>query len=339
MRLDGLAPASVGYYQSSEQWRVEGQVGQYFYTFQHLRRISAGLRDAMLAAGYVDPWTIHAASDDLITGSPIALGRSQTLGQPQIQAIPVPGHPRYFVRNIGGSVAEPPHQQMEFSVMNGAELRDESYYEWLPGDLRDRLAALLENEGLNPDSFRYRPYASRLLPLWRAEMALSNQKWSDSGDYSSLFGALGSWTENPGDGCSSSVLCDGAFSIFPISKDTVFYDPALYEMPSVNYLVTRSQADGSVDGFRLTHYGEVIAPATPDPVAGSMIFAWTDAAGVAAGYQSASYRLDSAASRLRIAWGPAAATADGAAATIPPVPTNGDACDGELLTCHSHSEP
>jgi hypothetical protein len=293
----------------------------------------------MLAAGYVDPWTIHAASDNLITGSPVALGRSQTLGQPQIQAIPVPGHPRYFVRNIGGSSAEPPHQQMEFSVMNGAELRDESYYEWLPGELRDRLADLLENEGLNPNSFRYRPYISRLAPLWRAEMALSNQKWSDSSDYSSLFAALGSWFENPGDGCSSAVLCDGSFAIFPISKDTAFYDPGRYETPAVNYLVTRSQADGSADGYRLSHYGEVIEPATPAPVAGSMILKWTDAAGAAAGYQSASYRLDSSASRLRVAWGPATATAAAAAATSPPIPTDDDACDGELLTCHNHSEP
>jgi hypothetical protein len=339
VRLDGIAPAYVGYYQSSEQWRVEGSVGQYFYTFQHLRQISAGLRDAMLAAGYVDPWTVHAASGNLITGSPVVLGRSQTLGQPQIQAIPVPGHPGYFVRNTGGSAAQPPHQQMEFSVMNGGELRDESYYEWLPGDLRDRLAELLENEGLNPEAFRYRFNIGRLEPLWRAEMALSNQKWSDSNDYSSLFTALGSWLESTGDGCSTAILCDGSFSIFPISKDTAFYDPGLYETPSVDYLVTRGLADGSVDGYRLTHYGEVIAPATPDPVAGSMIFAWTDASGVAAGYQSASYRLDSPASRLRIRWGPTVATAAAAAAAIPPIPANGDACDGELLTCHNHSGP
>jgi hypothetical protein len=170
-------------------------------------------------------------------------------------------------------------------------------------------------------------------------MALSNQKWSDSNDYSSLFTALGSWLETTGDGCSTAVLCDGSFSIFPISKDTAFYDPGLYETPSVNYLVTRGRADGSVDGYRLTHFGEVIAPATPDPVAGSMIFAWTDASGVAAGYQSASYRLDSSASRLRIAWGPTAATAGEAAAAIPPIPANDDACDGELLTCHNHSGP
>lgn len=339
VRLDGLAPAYIGYYQSSEQWRVEGQIGQYSYTFQHLRRISAGLRNAMLAAGYVDPWTIHARSDNLITGSPVVLGRSQTIGQPQIQAIPVPGHPRYFMRSIGGSAPEPPHQQMEFSVMNGGELRDESFYEWLPGDLRDRLAELLENEGLNPFSFRYRPYLGRFEPLWRAEMALSNQRWSDSGDYSSLFASLGSWLENTGAGCSTAVLCDGSFAIFPISKGTVFYDPGRYESPSVNYLVTRGLADGSVDGYRLTHFGEVIAPPAPDPVAGTMIIAWTDADGAAAGYQSASYRLDSSASRLRIAWGPTAATADGAAGTIPPIPTNDDACDGELLTCHNHSEP
>jgi hypothetical protein len=333
--LKNLAPASVGYYQSNEHWVVAGRVGPYFYGFQHLRQISAGLRDAMLAAGYADPSTIHTPSDNLITGSPVMLDRSHTIGQPQIQAVQVDHHPGYYMRNNAGAAAQPPHQQMEFQVMNGGELRDESYYEWLPRHLRDRLAALLQNEGLNPESFRYRSHIGRLDALWRAEMALSNQKWSDSTDYSSLLAALGSWPENPGDGCSTGVRCDSSFSIFPISKHTAFYDPTLYEAPAVNYLVTRGQADGSLDGYRLTHFGEVLESATPDPVAGSMVLKWTNAAGAAAGYQSVSYRLDSSASRLRIAWGPTVATRAEAAAATPPIPTNDDACDGELLTCHS----
>jgi hypothetical protein len=328
--LERLEPAGV-YYGTDEHWRVRGRVAYYSYDFVHLREISADLRDAMIAAGYVDPWTVHAPSDNLITGEPVVLASSETIARPQTVAEPVPGHPGYYAGKFG--VPESPWQQMEFFTFNEDTSRQESWYTWVASSLETQLAALLETEGLDPDSFRYhQPFLTER--RWKAEMALSNQEAMRRDDYSTLHSALGGWWENTALACDgTTALCDELFSMFPIRKDTAFYDAALYHSPDVSYLAIHAWSDE----IPPTRYGEVISPSDPDPEAGSLVILWRDFDGTELGYEGVSYRLDSAARILRIAWGGLAAVEG--AVVIPPVPDNADICDGSGLTCHNHDRP
>ncbi len=318
------------YYGSNEYWRVEANVGQYHYGFIHLRDISNDLRNAMIAAGYTDPWTVHTASNDLITGGPVTLGKGQTIARPQTVAVPVPGHPGYYTGKW--TTPETPWQQIEFFTYNNDTRREESFYTWLAPSLEDQLAAIFQAQGLSPTAFRFNQgFLTGTEWMWKGEMALSNQTWSDRDDYSGLFSALGAWWETMGGPCDGiSNQCDEMFSIFPIRKDTVFYDPGLYHHPDVSYLAGWRIRGG----VQPTRYGEVIAPAEPDPINGTLIIRWTLQSGALIGYQGASYRLDTTGRILRIAWGNVVSTET--EVIIPPIPTNTDVCTGTTLTCHDH---
>jgi hypothetical protein len=328
--LERLDPPGV-YFGTNEHWRVRGSTSHYGYDFVHLREISAGLRDAMIAAGYTDPWTVHAPSANLIAGPGVALSAGATIAKPQTLADPVPGHPGFFTGKFG--YPETPWQQLEFFTRNGSTGRDESYYRWLAPGLEAQLAALLEAEGLNPVSFRYhQPFLVGVERGWRAEMALSNQPWMDRDDYSTVSSALGGWWESTGGPCDGmSVLCDELFSIFPIRKDTVFYDAALYHSADVSNLAIHVSA-GVPERF-----GEVVTPAAPDPIAGTLVIKWRNFGGMLLGYQGLAYRVDTPGRRLRVSWGPTVA-AEGFV-VVPPIPANTDVCDGTTLTCHDHDRP
>ena len=325
VRLESLAPPGF-YYGTQEHWTIRASVGPYLYGFVHIREISSELRDLMMAAGYTDPWTVHAPSDNLVTGDAIVLNKGDPIASPQTVAAELPGHPGYY--GGGGPIPESPWQQIEFFTYNGAAGREESFYTWLPTALEVQLADMLEASGLNPGVFRYnQPFLTE--SRWKAEMALSNVDWMDREDYSSLFSALGGWWENPGGGgCPVPAFCDELFSIYPIAKDTAFYDPGLYHTPDVAYLTI------SRDNLGIERFGEVISPVEPDPVSGSMVIRWEDFGGGFYGFQGISYRLNPADRRLKIAWGPVEALEG---AVIPPlVPLDADPCDGVTTTCHNH---
>lgn len=328
--LERIEPIGV-YYGTDEHWRVRGRVAYYSYDFGHLREISGDLRDAMIAAGYVDPWTVHAPSGNLITGEPVVLAAGDTIARPQTVAEVVPLHPGFYRGKFG--VPESPWQQMEFFTSNSESDRSESFYTWLAPGLEASLAAVLEAEALDPVSFRY--HQTFLVERrWRAEMALSNQDWMDRDDYSTLFTALGGWWENtPGPCDGMSEDCDGLFSIFPIRKDTAFYSAAFYESSDVSYLAIFQDPDEVPS----TRYGEVVTPAVPDPSAGTLIVKWRNFSGTELGYQGLGYRLDTDGGTLRIAWGTMAPSE--AAVVLPSVPANTDVCDGTTLTCHNHDRP
>jgi hypothetical protein len=330
VRLERLDPAGV-YFGTDEHWRVRGHVAYYSYDFVHLREISSDLRDAMLVAGYDDPWAEDLPTDNLITGAPVVLGAGDTIARPQTVAEAVPGHPGFYRGKFG--VPESPSQQMEFFTSNRNSGFQESFYTWLAPDLEDALAAALETEGLNPLSFRYhQPFLTER--RWRAEMALSNRDRMSLDDYASVFSALGGWWENTAAACDGMVaICDQLFSIFPIRKDTAFYDAALYETAAVSYLAIHAYSDDNPP----TQYGEVVDPAEPDPIADSLIVKWRDFGGTVTGYQGVAYRLDVPGRTLRIAWGAIAAT-EGAVVS-PAIPENTDLCDGASVTCHNHDRP
>lgn len=315
------------YYGSNESWRVEANVGQYRYGFGHLRDISSNLRDAMIAAGYTDPWSVHTASSNLITGEPVTIAKGQTLARPQTVAIPVPGHPGYFTGKW--TTPETPWQQIEFFTYNNDARREESFYTWLAPSLENQLAAIFQAQGLNPAVFRFnQPFLSGTERIWKAEMALSNQAWMDRDDYSGLFSALGGWWETMGGPCDGiSHQCDSMFSIFPIRKDTVFYNPGLYHHPDVSYLAGWRQGSN-------TYFGEVITPAEPDPISGTLIIKWTLQSGVLIGYQGVGYRLDTTGRMLRIGWSDIVSTESDV--VLPSIPSNAVTCNGTTLTCYNH---
>lgn len=165
--------------------------------------------------------------------------------------------------------------------------------------------------------------------LWTAE-------YSDGNDYSTIHSRLGSWWEmNPG--CTpGTALCNEVFSIFPIIRTSPFYNPALYDSSGVSYLVHHWQADIARGPGYKKHWewGEVIDPGVPDTVAGSVKIKWRmDNFVAATNYQAASYRVFPGSKLLKIRW--SGRSADRASVTAPPVPTDADVCDGEVLTCHS----
>jgi hypothetical protein len=328
------------YYGGDQMWRVRGWLGSYSYDFVHLRGIAPDLRNAMLAAGYTDPWTVEVPSDNLITGAPVILDRGEGIAFPQIVATEVPGFPGFF--SSGGIEVPSPWQQIEYSTFSGASGFEESVYRWLAPELESALAGVFERDARNPLSFRYGwalALSSRFLTL--AEMALSNQDFNDRRSYTSLFDGLGGWWENDGR-CLSPLLCDTLFSIFPIRKDTTFYDPSLYASPEVSVLIMQ----GTRDPYGLTRTGEVVDPYWPDPVSGSMVIGWHNGDGLPGEYQGVSYRLDTPRRMLRVAWGPIRADAATARAALPPVPALPPAgappfvgCNGTTLTCHTHDRP
>jgi hypothetical protein len=329
VRLRRLDAPGV-YYGGDEHWTVRALLGYTTYDFVHVREVAPDLRDAMVLAGYADPWSVHDPSDNLITGAPIVLNRGQTVAWPQIVASPVPGHPGYY--SGGGGLGQTPVQQMEWFNHNDRASREESFYELLPADLRAQLERILVFEGINPSSFRYNsPFLAGLEFLTYAEMALSNQPFADRSDYSNMFAGLGGWWEDDG-GCSSAAECDELFSIFPISRDTVFYDPSLYDSADVRYLVIHAFLGDPAPVLM----GEVVQPFEPDPVSGNMVFRWRNSSGTFLGYQGVGYRLDPVGEMFRIRWGAEVATIDLALSVLPPVPTDTDPCNGETLTCHVH---
>lgn len=329
------------YYNTDEQWRVEGRLGSFQFSFDHIRKVAPDLRDAMVAAGYPDPWEVEDPDRGnlLPAGETIRLAEDDGVALPQIAGQPVPGYPGWYTGQWG--IPDSPFQQMEIFTYDRAADRAESFYTWLPPATQDRLQAILNTAASAPVTFRYeQPWTSDW--LWRSEMRLSNQRWSDRGAYDSIHAALGGWWESTGDpGCDpeANVHCDRLFSIWPISSGVALYDPGLYEYREVAYLVAIREVDAG--GGRDVRYGEVVAPLlpeTPADAADTIVLRWREGQGFpdTGRYQAIAYRADPDARKLRIAWGPFAPTAADAAALAPPVPTDAAICDGVTLTCHDH---
>jgi hypothetical protein len=104
---------------------------------------------------------------------------------------------------------------------------------------------------------------------------------------------------------------------------------------SVTYLAIHVYSGGMASPPML--FGEVVDPASPDPVSATLVVKWRDFGGTVQGYQSLAYRLDEAGRTLRIAWGAIAPSPAGI--TMPSVPDDSDPCDGSSLTCRNHERP
>ena len=210
----------------------------------------------MLAAGYVDPWTVHAPSDDLIVGPPVALDKGDGIARPQTVAEPVPGHP--------GSPASGPSPRRPGSRWSSSPAtarppaRSRSIPGWRQPSRRARGCA--RGRGAEPAVVplspavpgrdpahvacrdgAIRPEASRpriLDPRLRTGRVVGDDRRNLRRHLQPVRPAL---------------------SIFPIRKDTAFYAPASYHDPGVSYLAVH-RFRGEVPP---TQFGEVIAPGAP----------------------------------------------------------------------------
>ncbi len=319
-------------YGSDLAWAIETKLCNYGYGFGHVGHIAKDLRDKMVAAGYTDPWTVTGLTENLITGDPIFLAKDDSIGIPQIAAWEIPGHPGYYMANA----SLPPTATIEFPTHHA---NIEPFYRFLPTDLQDQLRDIMYADARNPDSFRFGQ--TWLVDwLWKAEMDLWTVAYTDNNDFSSIYKRLGNWWEMASGCTPGTTLCDEVFSIFPILKSTPFYEAALYDSPAVSYLVHHRQADIDVGrGFKHYEWGEVIEPANPDDLSGTMIIKWRLDHGMnppviqTASYQAASYQLYPDDRLLKIRW--SNRVSDRAMVVTPSIPTGTEICDGVELTCHS----
>jgi hypothetical protein len=330
VRAEGVTTAGDTYV-SNLQWRIEASLCSYHFGIGHVAEISEDLRNRMVAAGYTDPWTVTGITDNLITGDPIILSKGESLGVPHVVAQEVSGHPGYY--RGGGAFSQTPWAQIEFF---GYRAYLEPFYSWLPASTQNGLRDILYAEASNPDSFRYDSGSGIVDWLWKAEMDLWTADFADNDDFSSIFSRLGSWWENPAGCTPGTALCDEVFAIFPIIKTSPFYDAALYDSTDVSYLVHHWQADAvRGPGFKKHwEWGEVIEPAAPGGVSGSMTIKWRrDHFTDVTSYQAISYQVFPGDRILKIGW--SSRSSDRSSVTAPPIPTDSDVCDGVTITCHT----
>ncbi|MBW2257543.1 MAG: hypothetical protein JRI25_23505 [Deltaproteobacteria bacterium] len=323
VRVEPPVPAET-YFGNTQHWAVWGDQCMHEYAFGHLGSIGADLRQAMIDAGYADPGTLgDVQTDNLITGDPLVLSKGASLATPQVMATAVPDHDGYWTGAGGWQMT--PWAEIEFftRTVDGQE----PFCAWLPDDQQDQLAEIQVTEALDPDAFRYTgEYAPEW--LWRAEIVLWTTDLVPWEDFSSIHANLGGWWETDGAGCTAvGPHCDTLFAIFRLQRDSVVYDATLYDSASVAWLVHRAYADDT------WAFGEVLDPAEPDPVAGTLLVKWRPYDGDIE-YQGIAYRVISAERLLKIRWGSPAASRE--AATVPAMPDETDPCDGDALTCHNH---
>ncbi len=321
-------------------WEIEVEYCPYRITFGHVSAPSDALADAMLAVGYDDPRHLSGPRELLGHGdAPIALAAHTAIGLPQVLGRPVDGWPDY--RQGRGTLQTSPWAEIEWTavhVRDSAEGLARPEYAYMSEEARAHLEALLLAQRSDPDVFRYAEWA-RWLWLADAELVLATEWALSRTSTESIFDRLGGWYEQPRDApCDpySSEHCDEAFAIWPARDDSPYFDASRYLHDDVRYFVMR----GPHHQYR---FGEVIAPAAPDPRAGSLRVAWRTADGFDeapqyTGYQSIGYRLEDGVLRLDYGpeYGPDEVEDPMGFALIPP-PGGVEGCDGNARVCMTSS--
>lgn len=333
VKLGNIYSPGGMYYGGLNHWTVQMEACEYTFTYTHLRKIAPTLRAKLMAAGAPDPDTYSTVGGDLASGRAITVSEGDQLAYPQIAATVVSGHPGYYVG--GGGTPKVPWAQMEFSHRAGSTTG--SYYKLLSSAERNLLKGYLEDEVSDPDSFRYSSYYqdSKYTWLLAAEAVLETADGTYNGDYSSLFSSLGGWVEDSSGCTTNQPLCNEALSIFPISKTSGLYNPALYTSSDVSYLLyykDRSAVYGLND-----RWGEILDPAAVNPISGVLTIGWHGGMGLVptaavTKYQKAKYSLSG--SVLKVSWGTESDTLNGAST---PADIGTASCNGTTLTCHNHT--
>ena len=255
----------------SQHWRVQATVcdDTYDYSMGHMANISRTLRDKIVAQGYQDPWTLTETNSDIITGNSITLIEGEEIGKPQVLGTLIDGTDGMYSGPGGGM--ETPWVEIEYDINAVAD--DElihSKYSLFSSDDQVMFQQTINYEGGQAESFIYSP--SYLHPwLWRAEMRLHMVETIRFNDVSAITAHLGSWWEYRANGCAADCSnCDNIFVIFPIAKDTIFYDASLYTSADVSYLTFKHiYGDDTLDRF-----GEVMLSSTLDPTRDQLLIKW-----------------------------------------------------------------
>ncbi|MGE0641010.1 MAG: hypothetical protein AB7P46_12135, partial [Thermoanaerobaculia bacterium] len=323
------------YFDTEPQWRLEMKIfDEMGLTLGHVGRIAGELRDQVLAATGIDPWTFAGpVGTDLLAGSgPLPIAAGAELALPQILADPVPGHPGYW----GSSgFLEYPWTQIEFQLPYHLEDGlggDFCIYRFLPPARRAELQATMDLDMLDPQSQRYRdsPFFERW--HWTAQGGLCQAESPLPRDFSSLDTRFGGWYERPEAGTSVDEL----FSFIPIDRAHAAYDPANYESPDVDHLAIRFLWPGPYDWILPDTTVTTVSEAIGEVLAwdgAALLVKWRNLnATNPAVYQRAAYLLDAAG--LKVRWGNLASSAGGA--TLPAL-LPGDPCDDSATLCYDHA--
>lgn len=297
----------------------------------HVGEIHADMRAKILDATGLDLTTCPSpGTGNLLGGASIPLAAGEAIAWPQVVARSVGGG--YF--QGGGTVGDRPWAQMEFFYFGPGR---GCFYDAIARPKHRDLQAILVADMADPLSQLFRnPMFQAVKWRWTAEsrMCMAASRLPD--DFSDLYTALGGWFETP----APTIATDELVAFAPIAKDTAAYDPARYDSPAVNMLVTRRHAffapfrwllpGDTVPLVVSPPHGEILER-TPD----TLLVKWRDLGrGGPFVYQRATYLLDSAG--LRVNWsGNFALTA---AAAIAPAPVAGLACDGAAVICYDHTE-
>lgn len=333
--LSCVTPATF-YLPGQGQWSVEvGFEGGDGMAMGHIGEIHAGLRAKILDATGLDTTTCPSpGTGNLLGGARIPLAAGEAIAWPQVVAFPIGGG--YFLG--GGTVGDRPWAQMEFFYFGpvGTDSSDRCFYDTLARSKHRDLQAMLVADMADPLSQLFRnPLFQSAKWRWTAESRLCMAASRLPRDFSDLYTDLGGWfeTETP------AIAHDEIVAFAPMARDTAAYDPARYDSPAVNMLVTRRHAffapfrwllpGDTVPLVVSPPHGEIL-DRTPD----TLLVKWRDLGrGGPFVYQRATYLLDSAG--LKINWsGNFASTA---AAAIAPAPAAGVSCDGISVICYDHT--
>lgn len=333
-------PGNPVNYPSGQDWDVRGTWCQYSVVFGHIASISGDLRDAMIAKGYPDPWSLLTPQRIDMLANPVVLNQGDAVAQPQMVAAPIDGHPDYYRGKFNDTGL--PWIDLEFNIGNRTAM-----YLLMAADKQALLEDMLWAQAQNPDSPRYgfantSPIYADARWAWAAEMVLVATAERVTSTFTTIYEDLGGWWEQPGGPCQNhNVLCDECFSIFQIHKTTIatgatapFYDSDLYESPDVSWLVGRMKAG-------VQSFGQVVTPEQPSAAGDTLLVKWVHnfAPYPPQGptkWQKLTYALFPSDSRMKIRRGTEYDTRDAAEAEAVPAPTSVDTCDGETIACYNH---
>jgi hypothetical protein len=340
-RIDGITilypEASYAFFQQA--FSVNFSAGQYSLTFD-VAHIAPSLREEILAATCatsqgcldVDTWTPGGAVDHLDVRIDVPAGAP--IGNPHVRAFQV-GNTDFYVGQSGSTApwASSEIFAYQIPIPPGGGI---CWFDLIDPAKKVLLQALLENDMLNPSSFRYGMSTNRW--QWAAE-GLICLAHSSNTDFSALHTGLGGWVKIASEGE------DEGFVITPIAKTSRAYVASLYSSASIDFLVARHRPnDGTTTPFNVAVPG--MPTVSAQPLIGelisndgqSLLIRWRDVwpptspSPIPELFERAAYILDPATG-LKIRWGDGALTAD----TVPPVSLSAsDPCDGTAVFCYDH---
>jgi hypothetical protein len=322
------SPPNGFYLDNAPKWQVEIQLyAGHRMRFDHVGRIAPGLRDEILAATGIDTDTYVGPAGDLPGVEGLAVAAGEAIAFPQVFATAVTGHPGYWAADADGIGA--PFVQMEFALIGPAFVDRVCVYAHLPQPVQASLQSVLDAEMADPLAQRFVP--TPRVWEWSAEGRLCMAYSLQPQDFSELYTNLGGWFEADKPGSPPDEMVGFA----PIATDVASYDASRYE-PTTRMLVARRRAYGAPFTWTLPGTGptQVFYPGGEivDRTGGSLLIKWrtTGLADIVA-YQRAAFLLGR--NGLKIAWGPFASTAEGAAL---PALSAGTPCDDEDVICYDH---